>query len=102
MIFSSLFFICIFLPVTLILYYVVPRKLKNFILLIMSLIFYAWGEPVYILLMIFSIFFNYFSARSIAYYKDENKTGLKRTAFIFNLIVKKIEKKNAAKEAQAA
>ena len=87
MIFSSLFFICIFLPVTLILYYVVPRKLKNFILLIMSLIFYAWGEPVYILLMIFSIFFNYFSARSIAYYKDENKTGLKRTAFIFNLIV---------------
>ena len=87
MIFSSLFFICIFLPVTLILYYVVPRKLKNFILLIMSLIFYAWGEPVYILLMIFSIFFNYFSARSIAYYKDENKIGLKRTAFIFNLIV---------------
>ena len=87
MIFSSLFFICIFLPVTLILYYVVPRKAKNFILLIMSLIFYAWGEPVYILLMVFSILFNYFSARSIAYYKDENKVGLKRTAFIFNLII---------------
>ena len=66
MIFSSLFFICIFLPVTLILYYVVPRKAKNLILLIMSLIFYAWGEPVYVLLMMFSIVYNYFAARSIS------------------------------------
>ncbi|MCQ2530598.1 MAG: MBOAT family protein [Lachnospiraceae bacterium] len=87
MIFSSLFFICVFLPVTLILYYVVPKKFKNLILLIMSLIFYAWGEPVYILLMMFSIVFNYLSARSIAYYIDENKKALKIIAFIFNIII---------------
>ena len=87
MIFSSLFFICIFLPVTLILYYVVPRKAKNLILLIMSLIFYAWGEPVYVLLMIFSILYNYFSARSIAYYRETENRAMKNIVFILGLIV---------------
>ena len=87
MIFSSLFFICIFLPVTLILYYVVPRKAKNLILLIMSLIFYAWGEPVDVLLMMFSIAYNYFAARSIAYYRDNEKRFGKSLVFILCLIV---------------
>jgi len=87
MIFSSLFFICIFLPVTLILYYVVPKKAKNLILLIMSLVFYAWGEPVYVLLMMFSIVFNYFSARSISYYTEENKKSLKTFTFVMNIII---------------
>ena len=72
---------------TLILYYVVPRKAKNLILLIMSLVFYAWGEPVYVLLMIFSIVFNYFSARSISYYADEDKKGLKKFTFVINVII---------------
>ena len=61
MIFSSVFFIFVFLPVTLIVYYLVPWRIKNLVLLLFSLIFYAWGEPVYIFLMIFSIVFNYFS-----------------------------------------
>lgn len=61
MIFSSVFFIFVFLPVTLAVYYLVPWKIKNLVLLLFSLIFYAWGEPVYIFLMIFSIIFNYFS-----------------------------------------
>ena len=87
MIFSSLFFICIFLPVTLILYYVVPRKAKNLILLIMSLIFYAWGEPVYILLMMFSIVYNYFAARSISYYRENEKKAGKNIAFILCLVI---------------
>ncbi|MDO5337131.1 MAG: MBOAT family O-acyltransferase [Eubacteriales bacterium] len=73
MIFSSLFFLYVFLPVTLILYYVVPTKLKNTVLLLVSLIFYAWGEPVYIFLMIFSILFNYFSGIEIAFYREENR-----------------------------
>ena len=59
MIFSSVFFIFTFLPAMLLVYYIVPRKFKNFVLLAGSLIFYAWGEPVYIFLMIFSICFNY-------------------------------------------
>ena len=87
MIFSSLFFICIFLPVTLILYYIVPRKAKNFVLLLMSLVFYAWGEPVYVLLMIFSIIYNYYAARSIAYYRDTNKTKMRTLVFIICLII---------------
>ena len=60
MIFSSIFFIFVFLPIFLVLYYFVPRKLKNPVLFIGSLIFYAWGEPVYILLMLFSTVFNYY------------------------------------------
>ncbi len=53
----------------------------------MSLVFYAWGEPVYVFLMIFSIIYNYFSARSISYYQESGQKNLKRMFFIFNLIV---------------
>lgn len=58
MVFSSLLFLWLFLPVVVAGYYIVPSKCKNILLLISSLLFYAWGEPVYILLMLFSIFFN--------------------------------------------
>ena len=59
MVFSSLFFLFFFLPTTLLLYFCGSRKMKNGILLIVSLIFYAWGEPVYIFLMIFSAIADY-------------------------------------------
>jgi len=59
MIFSSLTFLLLFLPATLLLYFLVPMKGKNLILLLMSLLFYAWGEPVYVILMIYSILANY-------------------------------------------
>lgn len=59
MVFSSLIFLCIFLPVMIIGYYLLPKKLKNVFLLLGSLFFYAWGEPIYILLMIASIVGNY-------------------------------------------
>ncbi len=59
MVFSSLIFLVIFLPVTLLLYYISPVRLRNLWLLIVSLIFYSWGEPVYILLMVFSILLNF-------------------------------------------
>lgn len=54
MVFSSSTFMFLFLPIFFILYYAVPFKAKNIVLCIFSLIFYAWGEPVYIVLMIFS------------------------------------------------
>ena len=59
MVFSCIPFLFFFLPLCLILYYAVPFSLKNGILLIFSLIFYAWGEPLYILLMLFSTALDY-------------------------------------------
>ena len=59
MVFSSLNFLFIFLPVTLAIYLLVPFAAKNIILLLASVFFYAWGEPVYVVLMLLSIIFNY-------------------------------------------
>lgn len=55
MLFSSIPFLFYFLPAVLILYFLVPQKLRNSVLLLSSLLFYAWGEPVYVFLMLFSI-----------------------------------------------
>lgn len=59
MVFSSLVFLYVFLPCILILYFIVPKALKNMLLLLASLLFYAWGEPKYVVLMIISIIINY-------------------------------------------
>ena len=59
MVFSSLIFLFLFLPSVLFLYYIVDKRFKNLVLLIFSLVFYAWGESVYILLMLVSILANY-------------------------------------------
>lgn len=59
MVFSSIFFLFYFLPITLLIYYIVPRKFKNTVLFISSLIFYGWGEPIYITIMIFSTIVDY-------------------------------------------
>lgn len=59
MVFSSLIFLFVFLPITLALYYIVPKPLKNPVLILCSLIFYAWETPQYLVLMLFSVVFNY-------------------------------------------
>lgn len=59
MIFSSITFLYYFLPLIIIFYFLVPFRFKNFVLLLFSLIFYSWGEPKYIILMILSIFCGY-------------------------------------------
>ncbi len=59
MVFSSLLFLFLYLPVVLAVYYIVPRRWRNVWLFAVNLVFYGWGEPVYILLMLFSISFNY-------------------------------------------
>ena len=61
MLFSSLTFIFLFLPIVLVVYYISPKKLRNLVLFLSSLVFYSWGEPVYIVIMLFSIVFNYLS-----------------------------------------
>lgn len=64
MVFSSSTFLFFFLPIVLGLYFLCPgRRVKNIWLLVASLVFYAWGEPVYVLLMMFSIAFNWAIAR---------------------------------------
>ena len=60
MLFSSVTFLYYFLPAVLILYFLVPRFLKNTVLLISSLVFYGWGEPKLLGLMIFTILMFYF------------------------------------------
>lgn len=59
MLFSSNIFLFCFLPLVLVAYFVVTPKLKNYVLLLASLFFYAWGEPKFVFVMIGSIIFNY-------------------------------------------
>ena len=65
MLFSSNVFLFAFLPVVLLLYYISPRKLRNPVLLLWSLVFYGWGEPVYLFLMLGTILVNYIFGRVI-------------------------------------
>lgn len=87
MIFSSVFFLFVFFPIALLLYFIVPWKLKNFVLLFVSLIFYAWGEPVYVFLMLFSIVFNYISALEMEHYRLKNSGRWLRFCFWFTVAV---------------
>ena len=73
MIFSSIFFVFAYLPIVLILYYLVPFKFKNLVLLLVSLVFYAWGEPVYVVLMLFSIAINFVSGLELEYFIDRGE-----------------------------
>ncbi len=65
MLFSSIPFLYYFLPCVLMLYFISPRKLKNAALLLASLVFYGWGEPLYLLLMVGSILIGYIGGRLI-------------------------------------
>ena len=85
MLFSSLSFLFAFLPITIILYYLAKNKYKNYILLIASLIFYAWGEPKYIILMILSIIFNYFIALLIN--KNQKSKTKAKLLLTFTIII---------------
>ncbi len=77
MVFSSLTFLFFgFLPLTLIIYYLVPKRFKNIVILISGLIFYAWGEPVYVLVLIASTFVDYTAGRVMAKYDDRPKIRL--------------------------
>ncbi len=78
MVFSSLIFLFRFLPVVLAAYYILPGKFRNLVLFISSLVFYAWGEPVYIVLILFSTITDYIAGMTVSYFK---KRGLKKQAF---------------------
>ena len=76
MLFSSITFLFLFLPIVLAVYYLVPERAKNIVLLLASLLFYAWGEPVYVVLMILSIALNYFCGQDIKNHEDEEREAL--------------------------
>lgn len=71
MVFSSLVFLFQFLPVVIVIYYVSPKQLRNAVLFVASLVFYAWGEPVYIFLMIFSTVFDHVNGRLIEKFRHK-------------------------------
>ncbi len=77
MVFSSLTFLYAYLPLTLLIYFTVPLRYRNMVLLAVSLFFYGWGEPVYVLLMIFSILFNYIFGALVAKYRSTDRKKAK-------------------------
>ena len=88
MVFSSMVFLWIFLPIVMAVYFIIPKKFisaKNIVLLIASLLFYAWGEPVYVLLMLLSILFNY--SMGILLYKLDCKKLILVIDILGNLLV---------------
>lgn len=76
MLFSSVEFLYYFLPIVIALYFIVPTKLKNSILLIASLFFYFWGEPVYVLLMAFMAFMGYIHGLLIEKFRGTKKSKI--------------------------
>ena len=83
MVFSSTIFLCVYLPLVLLGYYICPKKGRNLFLLIVSLVFYAWGEPKYVFLMIFSSLISYVFGRLM----DKNRGRQKRMKLMLVLSV---------------
>jgi len=73
MVFSSILFLFYFLPTILILYYLAPKKHRNLVLFAGSLFFYAWGEPMYVVLLVLSTVFNYFMGLLVEKYHEQPK-----------------------------
>ena len=85
--FSSVFFLFAFLPISLILYFITPKRFKTATLVLISLVFYAWGTPQYIVLMLFSVVFNYISGLEIDHYLSEERFTGARVTMIIAVIV---------------
>lgn len=86
MVFSSIIFLFFFLPLTLLLYFLSPKNLRNLFLLVSSLIFYAWGEGFFVLIMLFSIAGNYIAGLLIDRFRKSSLNSLiLMGAILFNL-----------------
>ena len=86
MLFSSIPFLYYFLPCVLILYAIAPKKLKNFVLMLTSLVFYGWGEPKYVLLMVATIGIGYVSGLMIEKCID-TKPKLAKAVLIITVLI---------------
>lgn len=85
MVFSSLVFLFLFLVISLLLYYIVPLKVKNLIIFICGLVFYAWGEPKYVVVMVISTMIDYTAGLLIDKFNDSK--AIKRICLIVSLVM---------------
>lgn len=84
MVFSSITFLFYYFPIVIFIYFLIPKKYKNIVILISGLLFYAWGEPKYIYIMLLSIAIDYTAGRLMDYFDNNNK---KRTICLIISIV---------------
>ncbi len=87
MVFSSLVFLYRYLAAVLLIYFISPEKLKNFVLFAFSLLFYAWGEPVYIVLMLFSTVVDYTHGLLVHRLKNKGRQGAARAVLISSVVI---------------
>lgn len=91
MAFHTISFCFVFLPLALLAHKLMPRKGKNGVLLVLSALFYAWGEPRYVVFLLLSILFNYFSGRTMDAYRAAEQPGRAKltliSAVVFNLLL---------------
>ncbi|MDO5345181.1 MAG: MBOAT family O-acyltransferase [Lachnospiraceae bacterium] len=85
MIFSSLLFLFRFLPAVLLLYFISPRPIRNGVLFLVSLIFYAWGEPVYVLLMLASILSSWLGGLLVDYFRKRGQEGKAKLSLVLSV-----------------
>lgn len=85
MVFSNIVFLGLFLPVTFLAYYLLPQRLRNPLLALASIIFYAWGEPRFVILMLVSVAINFYSARLMD--RSESRKAILLCAVAVNLLI---------------
>ena len=86
MVFSSLEFLFLYFAVSILIYFAVPLKFRNAVLLVISLIFYGWGEPVYVFLMVGTILIDYVCGYFVDKYKGQGRTGAAKAAMIVAIV----------------
>lgn len=85
MVFSTSIFIYLFLPITLIIYYLAPKKGKNLIILLSGLLFYSWGEPIYVIVMLISTMIDYFAGLIMNHF--EGRKVPRRICLIVSIVM---------------
>ncbi len=87
MVFSSLLFMFRFLPAVLVLYFAAPKKLRNLVLFLFSLFFYASGEPVYVFLMLFSITMDFTVGNLVDHFRNRGEEKKAKAALMFSIVM---------------
>ena len=87
MVFSSITFLFAFLPIVLLVYYISPRFLKNFVLMLFSLLFYAWGEPKYVFVMIASILVGYIGGIMVDKFMCKDNVKMAKLAVVMSVVI---------------
>ena len=86
MVFSELSFLFMFLPAVLAVYYICPARIKNLILVLASLVFYAWGEPKYVIVMLGSIVVNYINGIVMGYFINKKREKSQKAVLIVSVV----------------